>query len=129
MIQMTVTDVAGNPSEATLTVRRGSGKLTVALSANTYQFKRSRLPRPIELTAVVTDPDGRALADAAITFTVSIPGISAITHETTTDSRGRATFETSVPRSATVGQGLTAVLVSTSSFGSVDDRTVITITK
>jgi hypothetical protein len=128
-IQVIVTDVAGNPNEATLTVRRGSGKLTVALSANTYQFKRSRLPRPIVLTAVVTDPDGRALADAAITFTVSIPGINAITHETTTDSRGRATFETSIPRSATVGQGLAAVLVSTDAFGSVDDRTVITITK
>jgi hypothetical protein len=129
VLQLAVTDPAGNINEATLTVRRGSGKLTVALSANTYQFKRSRLPRPIVLTAVVTDPDGRALAGAAVTFTVSIPGISAITHETTTDSRGRATFETSIPRSATVGQGLAAVLATTDSFGSIDDRTVITITK
>lgn len=128
-IALTATDVAGNTGEGEITVRRGTGKLTVVLSADTYRFKRSRLPRPIVLTATVTDPDGRPLADAAVTFTVSIPGIAAITHDTTTNSRGRASFETSIPRSATVGQGLAAVLARTSAFGSVDDRTVITIVK
>jgi hypothetical protein len=128
-ISISATDPAGNTGDAEITVRRGTGKLTVALSADTYRFKRSRLPRPIVLTATVTDPDGRPLADAAVTFTVSIPGIAAITHDTTTNSRGRASFETSIPRSATVGQGLAAVLARTSSFGSVDDRTVITIVK
>ena len=40
------TDPAGNQAETTLTVRRGTGKLMVALTASAYQIKRSRLPSP-----------------------------------------------------------------------------------
>ena len=47
----------------------------------------------------------------------------------TTDGNGKASFETTIPKSATVGQGLAAVLVKTDEFGSVDDRAVITIVK
>jgi hypothetical protein len=77
----------------------------------------------------VTDPDGRALAGAKVTFTLSLPGIATITRDGRTNSSGRAVFETTIPRAATRGQGLAAVLVKTSEFGSIDDRTVITITK
>ena len=44
--ELTSTDPAGNVGEKELVVRRGSGKLTVALSASDYQFRRSRLPDP-----------------------------------------------------------------------------------
>ena len=39
------TDPAGNVSETALTVRRGTGKLTVSLSASAYQISASPCPR------------------------------------------------------------------------------------
>ena len=73
-ITITATDPAGNVGETEFRVRRGSGKLKVALGANDYQFRRRRLPDPIRLTATVTDPDGKALEGARVTFTLSVPG-------------------------------------------------------
>jgi hypothetical protein len=129
VIRISSTDPAGNVGSAKLTVRRGSGKLAVALGSSVYRIKRSNLPEPIRLTVTVTDPDGKALGGAKVTFTLSLPGIATITRDGTTNSSGRAVFETTIPKAATRGQGLAAVLVKTSEFGSIDDRTVITITK
>jgi len=126
-ITITATDPAGNVGEKELRVRRGSGKLTVALGATDYRFSRRRLPDPIRLTATVTNPDGDRLEGARVTFTLSVPGIAVITREATTDGNGRASFETTIPKRATVGQGLAAVLVETKDFGSIDDRVVISI--
>ena len=128
-ITITATDPAGNVGNTEFRVRRGSGKLKVALGANDYQFRRRRLPDPIRLTATVTDPDGKALEGARVTFTLSVPGIATVTRSATTGDNGKAYFETTIPKSATVGQGLAAVLVKTDELGSVDDRAVITIVK
>ena len=113
----------------TISVRRGSGKLTVQLTASTYRIKRSRLPEPVTLTATVTDPDGKALAGADVTFTLSMPGIPTVSIDTTTSTSGKATFKTTVPKGADVGQGSATVLISTDDFGSTQDFTVITIAK
>ena len=128
-ITITATDPAGNVGETDFRVRRGSGKLTVALSASDYQFRRRRLPDPIRLTATVTDPDGNRLEGARVTFTLSVPGIAVVTRQAKTDANGRAAFQTTIPKSATVGQGLAAVLVNGEEFGSVDDRAVLSIVK
>ena len=123
------TDPAGNVTEAKLTVRRGSGKLTVTLSASSYQIKRSKLPEPVTLYATATDPDGRALAGASVTFTLSMPGIPTVTVDTKTSATGKASFKTTIPKGADVGQGSATVLVSADGLGSTEDFTVITIVK
>ena len=123
------TDPAGNVAEATLTVKRGSGKLAVSLSASTYQIKRGSLPAPVTLFATVTDPDGQALAGATLTFTLSMPGIPTVSIDATTDAQGKASFQTSVPKGADLGQGSATVLVSSTDFGSTQDYTVISIVK
>ncbi len=41
----------------------------------------------------------------------------------------KASFKTTIPKGAAVGQGSATVLVSTDTFGSTQDFTVITITK
>ena len=81
------------------------------------------------LFATVTDPDGQPLAGAAVTFTLSMPGIPTVTIDGTTDAQGKASFKTTIPKGAAVGQGSATVLVSTDTFGSTQDFTVITITK
>jgi hypothetical protein len=128
-ITITATDPAGNVSEAKLSDKRGTGELSVALSASTYQIKQAKLPEPVTMTATVADPDGRALADTPVTFTISMPGIPTITQDATTDARGKASFKTTIPKGADVGQGSATVLVSSTDFGSTEDYTVITITE
>jgi hypothetical protein len=128
-IVITGTDPAGNVSEIDLNVKRGAGKLTAKLTASDYQIKRSRLPEPVTLSAVVTDPDGQPLADADITFTLSMPGIPTVTIDGKTSADGKATFSTTIPKGADLGQGSATVLVTSKDFGSTEDYTVISIVR
>jgi hypothetical protein len=123
------TDPAGNVSEVSLNVKRGSGQLTVTLSASDYSIKRSQLPEPVTLFATVTDPDGKALAGANVTFTLSVPGIPTVTIDAKTDGQGKASFKTTIPRGADVGQGSATVLISSKDHGSTEDFAVISIVK
>lgn len=126
-ITITGTDPAGNVKEIVLTVRRGSGVLTVVLGSSDYLLSVDDLPRDLTLTAAASDPDGNPLGGADITFTLSIPGIPTVTQDVQTDEQGRATFTTAVPVGADPGQGSATVLLSSEEFGSSQDYTVITI--
>ena len=128
-ITITGTDPAGNESETTLTVRRGSGKLTASLTSSDYRIKRKELPKALTLSVTVTDPNGLVVADTDVTFTLSIPGIETVTSDVKTNASGKATFKTTVPKGAELGQGNATVLVTTADFGSTQDFTVITIAK
>ena len=128
-ITIAASDPAGNESSADLTVRRGNGKLTVALTASAYTISRKSLPRSITLNATVTDPDGQPLAGADVTFTLSIPGIRTITAEAKTNADGQASYQTTIPRSADRGQGSATVLVSSDAFGSAQDVIALTIAR
>ena len=126
-IRLSVTDPAGNTSPMNLTVRRGSGRLRASVSASTYSISQRSLPEEIRLVANVDDPDGRPLAGANVTFTLSIPGIKTITGEAVTDANGAASFRTRIPRGAYRGGGSAAILVRTKDFGRTTDETVINI--
>jgi hypothetical protein len=129
-LSLTATDPAGNAKSATISIRRGSGDLAAALSASAYQIKRSTLPQQIQLAVVVTDPDGKALANAQATFSLAVPGIPAIVSKAiATDGSGRAVFTTRIPKGATRGQCSVTVIVHTADFGNTTDRTVITIVR
>jgi hypothetical protein len=128
-VTISATDPAGNENEAKLTIRKGSGKLSATLRANRYQFARKSLPEPITLTVSVTDPDGRAVKGADVTFTLSVPGIETIVADGTTDSNGRASFKSTIPKGAATGSGTIAALVDAGELGNVTARTAITITR
>lgn len=128
-IAITATDPAGNIGELVLSVQRGSGALKAQLTSSRYTFSAGNLPMEITLTVLVTDPDGQPLGGATATFSLTMPGLPAITFESTTAGDGSAVFATSLPAGTTQGQGLATVLVTTSEHGSATDRTVITIAK
>lgn len=128
-IRIAITDPAGNDNAMNLTVRRGSGKLRASISSSAYVIRQNDLPMDVRLTVLVDDPDGRPLAGARVTFTLSIPGIPTITGNATTDSNGSAVFVTKVPKGASRGGGSAAVLVRTDEFGRATDETLITIKK
>ncbi len=127
-ILVTSTDPAGNPNEASITIRKGSGKLTADLTATVYRFKANRLPRTVTFTVDVTGPDGRPVRGAVALFTVSVPGLEAIVSgEIATGANGRASFTTRIPSGAMPGAGLATVLVTTDNYGDITDRQVLTV--
>ncbi|MBA2701455.1 MAG: Ig-like domain-containing protein [Chloroflexi bacterium] len=128
-LRIAATDPAGNSKTMELSVRRGTGKLSASLKSSIYRIRRPDLPRAIRLTATVTDPDGKALAGARVTFTLSVPGIASVTADELTGSNGRAVWNITIPRGADVGSGSAGVLAVTDSFGTVRTETSITITK
>ena len=126
-ISVTATDPAGNATTVVLTVRRGTGELKVTLNASAYRISAAKLPRTLELRAVVTDPEGKSLAGRDITFTLSIPGVPPITGDETTDASGVAVFRTSIPAGATPGSGPGTAFLTTPEYGDASGRVVITI--
>jgi len=126
-IALTATDPAGNVGTAVVAVRRGSGKLAIALGASAYRISAARLPRTIELRAQVTNPDGNPIAGQDVTFTLSIPGVPALTGDAVTDGSGTARFRTTIPAGATPGSGLGTAFVSTTEYGEASGRISITI--
>ncbi len=127
-IGVSTTDPAGNTNTTTITVRRGSGKLVVALTGTAYRLRAKKLPRTLSFTVTVTGPDGKRLAGATALFTVTVPGLEAIvSSELSTKSDGTATFTTTIPAGAMAGSGLAAVLVTTDSSGQGTDRQVLTV--
>jgi hypothetical protein len=126
-IDITATDPAGNTGQTQLKVVRGTGALTASLSASTYRISVGSLPQSIQLVAQVTDPDGRPLRGATVTFSLTLPKIPAITYEATTGSDGRATFSTTIPKGVDPGSGLASILVSTSAYGQTTARAGITV--
>jgi hypothetical protein len=128
-ITITVTDPAGNENSAEITLRKGSGKLSAALRANDYEFSRKTLPDPLTVTVTVTDPDGRAVKGATVTFTIAIPGLEPIVSNGKTNSEGKASFKTTIPKGAATGTGSLAALVDAGELGTVTARNAIRIVK
>jgi hypothetical protein len=59
-----------------------------------------------------------------------VPGVSAITSKTIqTGGDGVARWSTTISKGATTGQATATVIVKTTNYGQLTDRTVITIAK
>ena len=128
-ITITATDPANNQAAASITVNRGKGKLTADISASTYEFKRSTLPKNVILTATVSDPDGRPLSGATVIFSLTMSGVDPITRTMTTDASGKAKWSVTVPKGASVGRGVAAALVQTKAYGQATAQTFLNIKK
>ena len=126
-IGITAIDPAGNTGTLGLTVKGGSGKLTAVVSASAYRIAVGALPKAIQLSVLVNDPDGNPLAGAAVTFTLTVPGVAPVTKEAVTGANGRASLTTTIPQGATPGSGVVTVVVTTDQFGSATAHATITI--
>lgn len=128
-ISLTATDPAGNVGTSVLSLLGGSGKLTVALQASAYSISAAKLPVTITLTATVTDPTGKLLANQLVTFTLGIHGLPQVTNGAQTNKSGVATFTTQIPTGATVGAGTATAMVNVTTFGSATGEVGISIVK
>jgi hypothetical protein len=129
-IGITAIDPAGNENHLVLAVSRGSGALLASLSGSASKVSLSSLPARTQLTVVVSDPDGRPLEGANVTFSLAVPGVTAITSKTiVTGGDGTAIWSTWIPKGATTGLASATVIVKTSQYGETTDLTVMTIVK
>jgi hypothetical protein len=128
-ITITATDPAGNVGSIVLSYKRGTGALKAVLTASAYSISVKKLPVTLELAAFVTDPDGKPVANARVTFIITVPGIQPVTVERRTGADGRTTYRTRIPKGATTGQGQLSILVRAGALGETTDRTVITLVK
>ncbi len=128
-ILLSGTDPAGNPGELSFSVVRGNGTLTATLTASAYRIAIGSLPVSLQMSVLVTDPDGNPLEGATVTFSLTVPGIPPVAKESTTAADGRATYTTTLPTGVQVGPGLATVLVATDDFGSTSAQKTVTIVK
>jgi hypothetical protein len=127
-IQIAATDPAGNSFTATMTLNRGTGKLTAQLSASDYSIPLKSLPETVTISVVVTNPDGQRLGNANTLFTLAVPGLPVIVSPAIlTDATGRASFTQTIPKGAQTGQAKITVSVNTTQYGATSDFSVITL--
>ena len=126
-IRLSGTDPAGNPGELIFSVTRGSGELTATLDASSYRVSIASLPVSLQMSVLVTNPDGLPLEGAAVTFSLTVPGIPPVAKDAITGGDGRATYTTTLTTGLQVGPGLATVLVATTDFGTASTQKTITI--
>jgi glucodextranase-like protein len=111
-ITITATDPASNATSTILTLTRGSGKLTMTLSANRHDFS-AKAGANLRFAATLIDPDGKAIASQSVTFTISIAGLPTYVKQATTNGSGIATVTLSVrPGAAARGRNHTGPVVA-----------------
>jgi hypothetical protein len=131
LITITVTDPASNASSASLTLTRGTGKLTMSLVPNRYSFS-AKSGATLRFTATLLDPDGKPIASQIVVFTISIAGIPADVKMAKTDASGRATVTESIgPGAASSGRNHTGPVIATADtpLGHVQKSIVISTEK
>jgi hypothetical protein len=113
LITITATDPASNVGNASLTLMRGTGKLTMSLTANRYSFS-AKSGATLRFTAKLLNPDGKPIANQLVVFTISIAGIPADVKMARTDASGIATVSMSIgPGAANSGRNHTGPVIAT----------------
>lgn len=127
-IDLSATDQAGNSSSTSVTINRAYGQLAAHLAVTPSKFAASAQPT-LKLTLHATSLSGAPLANATVTFTVTIAGLSPIVSpELSTDATGTATWQVPVPSGVQAGTGQASVLVTSPAGDQVTGTAAITTT-
>jgi hypothetical protein len=87
------------------------------MSTSAKRISVGSLPSDLTFTVIVKDPDGARLPGAMVTFSVSVPGITALTKDVKTNANGQAVYRVTLPPGATPGSAIATALVSTQDYG------------
>jgi Glucodextranase, domain B len=110
-LTVSVVDPAGNRTVERLRIVRGNGRLTAQLSISAAVISADALPRHVSLRVAVSDPDGKPVDDARVTFSISVPGLPTSTYEARTKNGTAAWPDYVVGDEAVAGDGFATVLV------------------
>jgi len=125
-IRIDATDPAGNAGNLVISVRQGSGTMAANLTASAYRISAGAPPPPLQLTVLVTDPNGSALEGAKAYFTLQVPGLAPISNELVTGADGRAVFTAPLVGAISAGAGAGTVLVSHDQYGQATGKVTLT---
>ena len=126
-IDLTATDQAGNSSSTSLTISRANGHLAAHLSVTPSKFRASTQPT-LKVTLHASSFSGAPLANATVTFTITIQGLGPIVSpQLTTDATGTVTWQVPIT-GASPGSGQASVLVTTPAGDGVTATAPITTT-
>jgi hypothetical protein len=126
-IDVAASDPAGNSSATKITVNRPYGQLAAHLSVSPSKF-RSSSQTTLKVTLHASSFNGAPLANAAVTFTVTIQGLGPlVSPQIMTDATGTATWKVPVSGSAP-GSGQASVIVTTSAGDVITATAGITTT-
>ncbi|MGA3029810.1 MAG: Ig-like domain-containing protein [Candidatus Limnocylindrales bacterium] len=126
-VDLTATDQAGNASTTSMTIKRDYGQLAAHVAVSPSKFTAS-MQATLKLTLHATSFNGGPLANASVTFTVTIQGLGPIVSpELTTDATGTATWQVSIS-GASPGTGQASVLVTSPAGDQVTGTAPITTT-
>jgi hypothetical protein len=126
-IDLTATDQAGNSTDTSVTVNRDYGKLAAHLSVAPARFS-SATPTALTMTVHATSANGNPLANAQVTFTITIQGLGPIVSDVlTTDATGVATWKQNISNAA-AGIGQASVVVTSPAVDVVTETVTITTT-
>jgi hypothetical protein len=112
-ITLTATDALGNERTASVTVTRGDPADNARLTLRPRSLRVSDLPGRLDVRLQVTDPSGKPLDGAPVTFSLSPSGQSTSTYQTTTEDGEAEWSGIQIPRQGAVpGKGLVTALVT-----------------
>jgi len=125
-INITATDPAGNTGSVVISVQRGTGSLSVKLTASAYHMNPAKA-NTISMTVLVLDPNGAPLPGANLTLTLTVPGdgITPFSQQKVTGTAGTAVFKTTIPVTV-AGKGEIAVIVDTTDYGQATSQVPLT---
>jgi hypothetical protein len=107
-------DPAGNRQQKRLTLMRAESQASITLDLSRDSYDLATLPQTITVLAHVVGPDGKPADNASLTFSISPPGQTTVTRQTTTADDGTASwneFPLTVP-GAQSGRGLVTALAT-----------------
>jgi hypothetical protein len=123
-LTVSTTDPAGNTTSAVLSVVRGDGEVTAELKVSPARLSLDSLPQAMTVTLTLLDPDGKPIDDAAVTFTISPPGLPTETFAAVTTNGEAVWPDVTIPRDgATEGGGFVTVSVELPEDGKVIETT------
>jgi hypothetical protein len=91
VLDVAARDQAGNRDQKRLTLMREDSQASMVIELSRDSYDLATLPQTISVVAHVIGPDGKPADDASITFSISPPGQTTVTRQTTTVD-GNATW-------------------------------------
>jgi hypothetical protein len=126
-IDLTATDQATNSTSTSVTVNRDFGKLAAHLAVSPTRFAASS-QTTLKMTVHATSFNGGPLANAKVTFTVTIQGLGPIVSpELTTDATGVVDWQVAIS-GASAGTGQASALLTSDAGDQVIATAAVTTT-
>jgi hypothetical protein len=110
-LTVTATDTAGNVTTVTRTVTRDPNASDLEIELSHKSLQLSNLPITLQITVTLTNGTGTGDDGAAVTFSLSPPGVPTSTYQTTIQSE-QATWSTQVTAGASTGGGFATARVT-----------------